>query len=94
MSREGTGAAMVALGICYGLPVPILTRLRKSDRRIFHTKASLQKLSAKVGSARMARSLSMGTMGTVCHLAVPIPSSPCRWRSTQSSGQGCRMSTC
>lgn len=30
---------------------PTLPRLRKSDRRIFHTKASLQKLSAKVSGA-------------------------------------------
>ena len=30
---------------------PNLPRLRKSDRRIFHTKASLQKLSAKVSNA-------------------------------------------
>ncbi|XP_041274411.1 F-BAR and double SH3 domains protein 1 isoform X2 [Onychostruthus taczanowskii] len=34
-------------------PPPILLSLRKSDRRIFHTKASLQKLSAKF-SARLA----------------------------------------
>lgn len=82
---------MAALGMCHGQPVPIFIRLRKSDRRIFHTKASLQKLSAKVGSTGTARSLSMVTM---CHLTVPIPSSPCRWQSTQSSRQGCRTSTC
>jgi len=46
----GVGGAAVAAGQSH-IPRSDLPRLRKSDRRIFHTKASLQKLSAKVGSA-------------------------------------------
>lgn len=60
-----------------GHAVPVLPRLRKSDRRIFHTKASLQKLSAKVGSAGTARCPGTGTArGSVPNL-VTTPHCPC-----------------
>lgn len=44
-------------------PLPILPSLRKSDRRIFHTKASLQKLSAKVSGAGGRRGTQVGGCG-------------------------------
>ncbi|XP_009877793.1 PREDICTED: FCH and double SH3 domains protein 1-like, partial [Apaloderma vittatum] len=49
-------------------------RLRKSDRRIFHTKASLQKLSAKF-SARLAEH-SRQLVGVQNELASPRPAAP------------------
>uniref|UniRef100_A0A8B9DIK5 FCH and double SH3 domains 1 n=1 Tax=Anser cygnoides TaxID=8845 RepID=A0A8B9DIK5_ANSCY len=49
--RRGWGLQREWWGHAGGHTVPVIPRLRKSDRRIFHTKASLQKLSAKVGSA-------------------------------------------
>lgn len=59
-----------------GHAVPVLARLRKSDRRIFHTKASLQKLSAKVGSTGTARCPGTGmARGGVPHL-VTTPRCP------------------
>lgn len=54
---------------------PTLPRLRKSDRRIFHTKASLQKLSAKVsGAGGPAESPSSGDAGG--HGVAPSAPSP------------------
>ncbi|KAL2299552.1 LOW QUALITY PROTEIN: hypothetical protein Nmel_014215 [Mimus melanotis] len=46
--RGGQGQGSRCRGTGGLTPPPILPSLRKSDRRIFHTKASLQKLSAKV----------------------------------------------
>lgn len=54
-------------------PPSILPSLRKSDRRIFHTKASLQKLSAKVGGAGVGRVPTWGTWGTITSLAAHVP---------------------
>uniref|UniRef100_A0A672UHR2 FCH and double SH3 domains 1 n=1 Tax=Strigops habroptila TaxID=2489341 RepID=A0A672UHR2_STRHB len=54
--------ATVAAGWAH-IPSSILPRLRKSDRRIFHTKASLQKLSAKVSSRGYPNSGMPGSMG-------------------------------
>lgn len=81
---------------------PNLPRLRKSDRRIFHTKASLQKLSAKVSSVG-GRQCPQGqgfrrTWGGGPHPVTkphsPHPRSSQRgWQSTRGSWQGCRMST-